>query len=354
MTDRHDVAAAFRWILGRDPSDAEIGEQLSTLPNRGADAGPVLAQRLLSSAEFRQHRLAISGADRFAPFELDRPRVAFVHIEKCGGTTLHAMLETQFPPARICPERFDRLADWTVRELAAFDLFSGHFDLFCCRSIPGTVRAVTMLREPRARLMSLYRFWKAHKPDPRHDAHPLVPLARETEAERFFAHPWVATNASILDAMTAQLVRTGNRTMVAPGNPLRAAPEETVERAWDALRSMAGFGLMERMDDSRRLLNRALGLAMPALPPRQVLAEIAAADPALSLPPPDPMTPALVERLDALTRLDRILYGRAQALFAKRLAALDASPGPVWRLMTRALGRRRTVGEERVTTPAAG
>ena len=153
----------------------------------------------------------------------------FIHIEKCGGTTLHEMLSSQVPIGRICPERSDLIGDWTINELADFALFSGHFNLAWCRSIPGELRVITMLREPKARLLSLFSFWKAHRPNPGRDVYDLLPIARSSSAEQFSAHPQVERHPSIRDAMAGQLTRTRVTHALRRDDPVLVEPGSRVE-----------------------------------------------------------------------------------------------------------------------------
>lgn len=325
-----DIVTGYRWFLGRPPSAVEIEGNLRHYAALDGDCLPDFQRALSTSAEFRARRLALHKITHARPADLDRPRLAFLHVEKCGGTTLHAMLSSQFAPDRICPERHEGLGDWTINELAAFELFSGHFDLSLCRSIPGRVRIVTMLREPKARLLSLYHFWRAHRPHPDRDFYNLLLLARACTPLEFFAHPVVTGHLNIRNAVAGQLIRTRSAMLLEPDDPILADPAGALEQAWMALEGLAAFGILERFEMSRRLLNRTLGLDMPAIEPRQVLADLVRTGGdflPVERAPPD-------ERLDALltplTEIDSALYRRAVALFERRVAAAGlevAGPG---------------------------
>ncbi len=322
MLSETDIVAGYQWLLGRLPAMDEIAQCRAHFI-RSADDVRAFQDSLLRSDEFRNRRLLMQrGLGAFRP-ELDGDRLAFVHIEKCGGTTLHAMLSTQFPPERICPERDASLGDWTINELAGFSLFSGHFDMVYCASIPGRVRVLTMLREPKKRLFSLYRFWKAHRPDPVRDRFVLIPMAREMDAATFFAHDEVRFHTLLRDGMTGQLTRSRGEWTIGAGHKLLDQPAETLARAIAVLEAMAGFGILERFDDSRTLLNARLGLDMPAIAPRQVLSELAGTEDAIVSLPPEPVTPEVDALLEAMTQVDRPFYHHACAVFARRMAELD-------------------------------
>ena len=320
MPTDDDIINSYTWLLGRTPSVDEIATNRTLYTTH-----PDLQRALMISAEARALRIALHKQGRLVPVELNQPRLVFMHIEKCGGTTLHAMLASQFAPELICPERHETIGDWTINELANYQLFSGHFDLACCRAIPGTLRTVTMLREPKARLLSLYYFWKAHRPHPKRDAYRLITLARASTAAEFFANPEVAAWASIRNTMTGQLTRTTNQ-MLRPRDPIVSDPEATLARAWQALQDFTSFGIVERFEASRLLLNQNLGLDMQPTTPRQVLHDLMRDNEALAPIEPDPPSAALDAALEPLINLDRRLYAMALDLFEQRTAPAATTP----------------------------
>ncbi len=332
MITEADIISGFTWILGREPSAEEIIAARRDYATRDAGVLEDFRRDLMASDEFRTRRLALRKACGPTLVELNQPRLVFVHIEKCAGTTLHAMLEPHFPADRICPERRDQLGDWTVNELARYSLFSGHFDLACCRSIPGPLRLLTMLREPKSRLLSLYYFWKSHRPHPQRDLYDLLRLARACSVEEFFGHPAVVRHWSIRNAITGQMTRTTS-TMLSSDALIMREPAAALELAWRALQGFAGFGIVERFDASRLLFNQVLGLRMQPVAPRQVLGELVRGDGEFVAVPREPASERLDALLDPLTDLDRVLYDRARALFERRVAEMSlptdatATPG---------------------------
>ncbi|MGI4746617.1 MAG: sulfotransferase domain-containing protein [Janthinobacterium lividum] len=319
MISETDIVSGYLWLLGRVPSVEEITK---TRLHYGATAREDVQEfqrSLLLSEEFRNRRLRALVLQRTAPVSLSGSRLVFMHILKCGGTTLHTMLASQFPPELICPERHDTLGDWTINELSAYELFSGHYDLAWCRSIPGDVRMVTLLREPKARLLSLYYFWKSHRPHPDRDVYDLMLLARDCSAEEFFDHPVVAMHTIIRNGISGQLTRMTNRPKLDIEDPVMADPDAVLAGSWEALRSFASFGIMERFEESRILLNRMLGLSMQPIEPLQVLEHLVRTNDQLVPVSVTPVSPHLDQLLDRLTTIDRPLYARAVTLFDQRV-----------------------------------
>ena len=92
-----------------------------------------------------------------------RKRLVFLHLPKTGGTALHQQLLTNFRPEEVCPIRFSRLVEQPREALERYVFFSGHFNFDHVRHIPGETYVVTVLREPRQRILSNYYFWKRHR-----------------------------------------------------------------------------------------------------------------------------------------------------------------------------------------------
>ncbi len=89
----------------------------------------------------------------------------FIHAQKTGGTSLQNMLADTFGDRNVYRENADTLYRRSPAELAQYTVFAGHFDFASVAYIPRRNRRLfTFLREPRQRLLSLYRFLRAHEP----------------------------------------------------------------------------------------------------------------------------------------------------------------------------------------------
>lgn len=262
MLTRDEVIWGYRLILGREPENEKAisahGQHESLRAFR---------RMLLDSDEFAQLQRLESATNKSAPCLswpiLHQEKLVFLHLPKTGGTTLHHQLAQFFAPQDICPERFNSLRKLPLGEIASYRFISGHYDLASCQSIPGKKKIITFLREPRARLVSLYNFLKAHRLEvANRNGWGLVLMADELTIEQFFAHPDVRQHPYINNGMTRALADK----LTVEVWPARATEAECrdvsglVDDALRLLEELSGFGILERFSESVRLLTDSLGM----------------------------------------------------------------------------------------------
>ena len=91
-------------------------------------------------------------------------KLVFMHLPKTGGTTLHNLLSKNFNPEDICSERHNKLDTIEKFKLKSWIFFSGHYDLNSInQNISEPKKIITILREPKSRILSAYYFAKSHK-----------------------------------------------------------------------------------------------------------------------------------------------------------------------------------------------
>jgi hypothetical protein len=94
----------------------------------------------------------------------------FIHIHKTAGTSLLQQLADEVGREHICPHPFE----WQIRmtpkiELAKYRIYAGHLSASALQFVVGDLQCITMLREPRVRLLSAYFYWKSQSgSQPRH------------------------------------------------------------------------------------------------------------------------------------------------------------------------------------------
>lgn len=262
MITREEVIWGYRLILGREPENEQAiaaHEQHENLLN--------FRRMLLDSDEFAQCSGLQSSATKTLPYldwsTLKQEKLVFLHLPKTGGTTLHTHLAQFFDHQDICPERFNGLRKLPLGELARYRFISGHYDLVSCRAIPGDKKIITFLREPRARLVSLYNFLKAHRVDvAKRNGWGLALMAAELTIEQFFAHPEVRRHPYINNGMTRALADYLPMEIWAAHDPGAECRDvlNVVDQALESLNGLTAFGILERFDESVQLLTESLGL----------------------------------------------------------------------------------------------
>lgn len=315
---REDVVAAYRGLFGRAPHSEALVLRLCDSADPGA-----LYTALATSPEYAD-RQRQDAADAASPFmHAKRPAVVFMHIPKTAGTSLHERLAARFPAPLVCPERFDRLHTYSLAELNRYRLFSGHFAYPVTRSIPARQRiAMTLLREPIARIVSAYRFFRAHKPGyiEAHDLG-LMTLARELGPHAFFADERVRSSPWFDNVAARMLLGfTDGRRWERLGDPGCAAalrmPEDAAAVAQAAIRTLGEFavvGVTERFEAFAARAGAAVGVDLGEDHGRKmVLADMvqkADLDPVEEVE----LDADLLATLEPLVRVDRRLYEHAAA-----------------------------------------
>lgn len=344
IDNRAIMHVLYEALLNRDPDPGGLAHYISRLES-GAMTLLDVGLSIVSSNEFFQQeqvraaRRKAGASPKPHPYESwDREALAFIHLHKTGGTTLHSLLAPHFPAQRICPERFEYLHLYSPAQLAEFDFFSGHFDYFSTRFIPRRrVFRVSIFRDPTDRLISWYRFFRAHPLAGEFANDTTIKLAHELTAEEFFEHshnlrsPFV-NNAYLSCFATPAINRAtvwGFLDPQAAADPAKARNAGgngdevmgVVSQAVERVTNLDAVGLTERFGESVELIFAACQLPIPnRINPQNVTDNLQQHDVRASPVPRVELTARLLRALDQLTRYDRIIYDAARQEFERRLA----------------------------------
>lgn len=85
-----------------------------------------------------------------------------MHVPKTGGITLSSILRSHHRPDEICPAPAGD-GRWRHRpaDVAHYNLFIGHFDAEFIDAVDPQGFRLTILRNPRDRIVSTYDFWRS-------------------------------------------------------------------------------------------------------------------------------------------------------------------------------------------------
>jgi hypothetical protein len=230
--------------------------------------------------------------------------LAFVHIPKTAGTTLHKLISQQFPRERIFIHHDTQgppSAELAARiESQASQVIMGHFSVGLHAFIP-SLRYVTCLRDPVARLASHYRH-ALH--DPTHYLH------REAKSRTLAQYVSSGLSGELSDGMTRMLAGV-------PDFHHGEVNEATLALAVSNLETLFHAVIpSERFDEGVLLLAADLGWKTPYYLRRKVGRHPAAA----------PHHPETISAIEEHNRHDRQLYDLCAARFAQRAAAAPDLP----------------------------
>ena len=175
----------------------------------------------------------------------------FLHLPKCGGTTLNRIIEWEYPPLRIFsidPSFFRwshrRVSRWPRERLAKMRVFKGHMPFGLHERLPQPATYITFLREPVERVISEYYFARHYRLHPQYRRMQSLSLAD------------YALTTPHHNLQTKLLAGRGNHPDFLAGD----CDEETVALAKNNLARHFSFaGLTERFDEGLAVLKLIFG-----------------------------------------------------------------------------------------------
>lgn len=101
--------------------------------------------------------------------------IIFIHLPKCGGTTLNRIIEWEYAPTTVFsvdPSFFrwsyHQLIKWPARRLARMRVFKGHMPFGLHKLLPQPATYISILRDPIDRAVSEYHYALSRKIHPQH------------------------------------------------------------------------------------------------------------------------------------------------------------------------------------------
>lgn len=101
--------------------------------------------------------------------------IIFLHLPKCGGTTLNRIIEWEYPPSRVFsvdPSFFRwsyyRMTRWPQSRLERIRVFKGHMPFGLHERLAHPASYITVLRDPVDRAVSEYYYALSRRIHPQH------------------------------------------------------------------------------------------------------------------------------------------------------------------------------------------
>ena len=249
--------------------------------------------------------------------------VIFIHLPKTGGRTLAAALRYKYPSRTLfldsLHEPLERIEEVPSERRRAARAITGHLHYGVHRHMPQRCDYITMLRDPVARVVSMYRFIRGNPKNWLHDEvlgsgmglEEFVLRAPDPTAENLQTRLLSGLGPGKVMALGA------DGRLRAPDQPPPPVTEDDLARAKRNLDRFLVIGLTERFDESFILIRRALGWRLPMYERQNVS----------RAERPEPPTPEALELIRERNRFDLAHYEHA----AKRFADAVESQGPSFR-----------------------
>jgi hypothetical protein len=235
----------------------------------------------------------------------------FLHVPKAGGTALGGVLANRFA-ADDCVDTYEARRP-TDTQVNAARFMTGHVSMSALERFERPPFSITVLREPIARALSTYSFFRelevpeTDRPGlERHDA--MVRLAR-----RYSLDQLIESGPDLAEHYL------GNWQARVLGAKRLDRTDERLEDALAGLRRCDFIGLAERQDESVDWLTHRLGWAALTPLPRAMVTRTSLRE--------DEVSPAALEALRDLTAVDRELYSQAVRLYEDRVSEWSAAGG---------------------------
>ena len=224
------------------------------------------------------------------------PRLVVVHIPKTAGSWLNAQLRPLYQSSAVCPFATQADLPHNVDDLDKYQFMSINVGFEYARKIDA--KLVTVLREPRDRLISLYHYWRE---DPEAIGGPG--LAKRYDLEGFIdAAQAEVCIENIVDAQMWQLA--ASHLSHARERYVQFTRLAMLQRAMSNLNKFAVVGIREDLsalaDDLRQRLNISID---PQSPPENVTRR---------RPRFADLPRSTLRKLNSVTEFDQQLYSYVQ------------------------------------------
>jgi hypothetical protein len=254
--------------------------------------------------------------------------MCFMHVQKCAGSSVRAMLEAALPPGSLSPRRIDRanfasfddfgglspearasvvVDEADFRELAAYPAVCGHLSLPTLAALAPPSRIATILREPRARLLSYYLHLRFSVALRTIWAHYGVHRPAERPLPEFLSEASLATT---IDNRVCRMLLHGDPRIRDGDFVAEGDVERLAEEAWARLEQLGFVGILERPDEAWRGLGEHFGVELR--PVRRNVSGAAEVQPGM-LPVPLLGGADTLELLERRTAADAIVFQRLAA-----------------------------------------
>lgn len=250
---------------------------------------------------------------------VELPKLVFMHLPKCGGTSVHTALTEIYDKTLVNPERHNGLYSDVAAVKPHHTLYSGHFDFASTETLRREFSLVSIFRNPRARLVSMYNFLRAHQIGYEHSpVFRLHYLSHAHDIEDFFALKEVRAHPAIMNGLTRSLSNTPLPFYRWEDASRVSDDDDITARLYEAKQNLLAFRFIGQLSNVRKFLEALeFHLDLPKLPERneQSLNTIMNKRAGMRVIKPQKLLEKDSDVLNALVTQDEELYSYASQLF---------------------------------------
>ena len=241
----------------------------------------------------------------------------FVHIDKTGGLSIIEVLRKYFEPNQICAHAPNDA--WLRGDLSGYKLYAGHFTYDFFTGQGGT--KLIMMRHPVARIVSLYDFYRSHRPEYLATVQPRLPgpaLARSGNLTNFLQ----TTDPDVIEPSSNTVA---HRLLGHRYYELMPDEDAVLAESIRQLRDFAWIGISELFEPSIQVLCDTFGWAVPeTMPKENSTYDNDSSNPYLERVEKTVPTENDRDLILQRNRIDLALYNEGRSLLNERLSRQDA------------------------------
>lgn len=190
------------------------------------------------------------------------PRLCFVHVPKTAGSSLNEFFSEIYGELKLPAFTTLDYKSYTQAQLKEYLFYSGHCYWRDYTRLPSDTRTFTVLRNPVARVVSLYQYWGTISVDHIDDENIVAAMniAKSSSIYEFISSKNSFIREAIVCGQVRQFLRPDLEQQVELLCNTDPGQRETIAQVYDTLSKFEAVMTVERLSNSLPAFLRKLGL----------------------------------------------------------------------------------------------
>lgn len=189
-------------------------------------------------------------------------KMFFMAVSKTAGNSVSSYLSSLFRPEDVCPGPTAGIWTYSPSDVAQYRLFQGHFDHDFINGFEGTKIKLIILRDPCARLVSLYDFWRSYSWNFITTKLPPLPTNGPAVAKSCSFVEFLTTDNTFVQKHVSN--PAARQLLGAEFGTISKDQNRAIEKCVRHLETFAWVGIAEDFQTSIRMLAARLGSPVPS------------------------------------------------------------------------------------------